>query len=241
MKISANSRRGIGSAVVAFAALATLLTGCAPKPPGCDDPQVAERLQQAIPRDGLKLITDNIEAAGNWQRPGADRLRAQLADFGKSIRVELATITSDGYDGPAKRHACTADLTVKMEGSPVQIGRMHYSIQGTADGKDFVLAIPQYRLILSGVSGAFDIYSEKRKAADVETSTTSNASPGVPARNFCVEDRMNAWKRDFDNRQKALMEEAEKEKREFRPMSPVQEEAESEAQLEKARRICPPA
>ncbi|MBX3655912.1 MAG: hypothetical protein KF686_17150 [Ramlibacter sp.] len=227
----------IGLVTMAF------LSGCAPKPPGCDAPQVAERLQQGIPRDGVKLITDNIEAAGNWQRPGADQLRAWLAGFGKSIKVELATITSDGYDSSAKRHACTADLTVKMEGEPVQIGRMQYSIQGTADGKDFVLALPQYQLILSGVSGAFGIYYEKQKAAaaGAANSPVANASSGAPARNFCVEDLMNAWKRNFDARQQALMLEAESEKREFRPISPVQEEAESEAELQRVRRICPPA
>jgi hypothetical protein len=243
MGSSIKSWRKIPLAVMACTVLATVLSACAPKPPGCDAPQVAERLQQGIPRDGLKLISDNIEAAGNWQRPGADRLRTWLADFGKSIKVELATITSDGYDGSAKRHACTADLTVKMEGAPVQIGRMQYSIQGTADGKDFVLALPQYQLVLGGIGGAFDIYYEKQKAAAINAagSPTSNVSPGAPARNFCVEDLMNAWKRNFDTRQKTLMEEAEKENREFRPMSPVQEEAESEAQLQKARRICPPA
>lgn len=130
-----------------------------------------------------------------------------------------------------------------MEGAPVQIGRMPYSVQGTADGKDFVLALPQYQLVLSGIVGAFDIYNEKQKAAagGATVSTIATASPGAPARNLCVEDLMNAWKRNFDARQQALMLEAESEKREFRPISPVQEEAESEAQLEKARRICPPA
>lgn len=149
----------------AAALLTALLSGCAPKPPDCDDPQVVDRFHRAIVDGGVNLISSNIEAAGNWRRAGADRLRAQLDAFGKSIKVELVTITTNGYDAAAKLHSCSANLMVATDGSPVQIERMPYSIQGTADGKDFVLSSPQYQLVLAGIMGAFDVYQSKARRA----------------------------------------------------------------------------
>ncbi|APW42012.1 hypothetical protein RS694_05310 [Rhodoferax saidenbachensis] len=149
----------------AAALLTALLSGCAPKPPGCDDPQIVDRFRLGIADDGVKQISNNIEAAGNWRRAGANQLRAQLDAFGKSIKVEMVTITTNGYDADAKLHSCSANLMVATDGSPVQIERMPYSIQGTADGKDFVLSSPQYQLVVAGIMGAFDVYQSKARRA----------------------------------------------------------------------------
>jgi hypothetical protein len=50
---------------------------------------------------------------------------------------------------------------------------------------------------------------------------------------------MAAWRKDFDKRQEALIDEAERENREFRPLSLVAEEESREAALQQAQKECP--
>lgn len=49
---------------------------------------------------------------------------------------------------------------------------------------------------------------------------------------------MAAWDKDFQARQRALIEEAEKENREFRPLSAVYEEESKEAAMQQANQVC---
>lgn len=221
---------------------AVAIYGCAPKPPVCDDPQIADLLRQGIPRDGQKSISTNIEAAGNWQRPGADKLRAELDAFTKSIKVELATITTDGYDADAKRHSCMADLTVAMEGddgTPMQIKRMPYSIQGTSDGKDFVLNVPQYGLILSGVSGGFTDYTLRDERAAAVASATAAAQASSESASACVAAKMAAFRRKLDQDLRTEFEEAEAKGYLFKGMSPPAMEEWEEKHMAQAKKECP--
>jgi hypothetical protein len=183
----------------------------------------------------VKTISDNIEAAGNWQGPLAKQLRVQLDAFGKSIKVELATITTDGYDAAAKKHSCSADLTVSMEGTPVQIKRMPYSIQGTSDGKDFVLSVPQYGLILSGVAGAFDDYTvnaERSVAAAAAPVQSSSAAA-------CIDAKMAAFRGKLKQDMSEEAREAEAKGYLFKGLSPPAMEEWEEKHMTQARQECP--
>jgi hypothetical protein len=174
-----------------FAAACIGLVACGDKPPDCADTKVLDRLREAIPRDAVKQISDNIEAAGNWKRPGAQQLRALL----------------DGF------------------------------------GKDFLLNVPDYGFLLGPIGSAFDMHTEKAKASAAAVSSAPDVT--VPATsvagrsNACIDMRMAAWRKDFDGRQDALIAEAERENREFRPLSPMQEEESQAAALEQARKECP--
>jgi hypothetical protein len=224
------------AAVVLIAIIAAVTSGCAPKPPGCDDPQIADRLRQSVPRDGVKVIQVNFDAAGAWQKPGADKLRAQLDAFIKTIKVDLGTITTEGYDSAAKKHSCTADLTVTMDGAPVQIKRLAYSIQGTSDGKDFVLNVPQYELILGEVLGSFNeltVKAERAAAAAAPAPVQSSSASG------CVDAKMAQF------RQKLNLDLSEDAKRAdangelFKGLSPPAMEEWEEKHMAQARRECP--
>lgn len=229
---------------LAIASAAMQLVACAPKVPDCTDAKVLSQIQTAIPRDAVKHISDNIDAAGNWQRPIGAFLRATLDTFGKAIKVDVQRVTTEGADPTARKSQCAAEITISTPDGSNESRRMTYTIQHTADGEDFLLAVMDYGALLGATAGAFDAYSEQAKAAARKSGTVAaNASlvAGAAPKQSCIDDRMAAWKRNFEGRQRALMDEAEKENREFRPLSPVQEDEEAEAALQKARRECPAA
>lgn len=235
--------------VMACMAVCAGLAACGNGPPACDDPKVLDRLREAIPRDAVKQITDNIEAAGNWKRPGAQQLRALLDDFGRGITVQLKDIATDGADPGAKRSSCSVAVTVSTVEGLAASRRMSYSVQRTVDSKDFLLNVPDYGFLLGPIGSAFDIHTEKAKASaavpPAPTATANAAEVVAPATSeaarskTCIDSRMAAWRKDFDGRQEALIAEAEREKREFRPLSPVAEEESREAALQKAQKECP--
>jgi hypothetical protein len=213
-----------------------LLTGCAPKPPNCDDPQIADRLRQSVPRDGLKVIQVNFDAAGAWQKPGADKLRTQLDAFIKTIKVDLATITTEGYDSAAKKHSCTADVTVTMDGAPVQIKRLAYSIQGTSDGKDFVLNVPQFDLILGEVLGSFNeltVKAERAAAAAAPAPVQSSSASG------CVDAKMAQFRQKLKLDMSEEAKDAEAKGELFKGLSPPAMEEWEEKHMAQARQECP--
>jgi hypothetical protein len=226
-----------------FAAACIGLVACGDKPPDCADTKVLDRLREAIPRDAVKQISDNIEAAGNWKRPGAQQLRALLDEFGRGIKVEFKDIGTDGADAAAKRSNCSVAITVNTLEGPTASRRMTYTIQRTVDGKDFLLNVPDYGFLLGPIGSAFDMHTEKAKASAAAVSSAPDVT--VPATsvagrsNACIDMRMAAWRKDFDGRQDALIAEAERENREFRPLSPMQEEESQAAALEQARKECP--
>lgn len=225
-----------------FAVACVGLVACGDKPPDCADAKVLDRLREAIPRDAVKQISDNIEAAGNWKRPGAQQLRALLDGFGRGIKVEFKDIATDGADDAAKRSSCSVAVTVNTLEGLTASRRMTYTIQRTVDGKDFLLNVPDYGFLLGPIGSAFDMHTEKAKASAAAVSAPDAAAPAasVAARgNACIDSRMAEWRKEFDKRQEALMAEAERENREFRPLSPVAEEESREAVLQQAQKECP--
>lgn len=225
-----------------FAAACIGLVACGDKPPDCADTKVLDRLREAIPRDAVKQISDNIEAAGNWKRPGAQQLRALLDEFGRGIAIQFKDIATDGADAAAKRSSCSVAVTVNTLEGLTASRRMTYTIQRAVDGKDFLLNVPDYGFLLGPIGSAFDMHTEKAKASAVAVSAPDAAAPAasVAARsNACIDSRMAEWRKEFDKRQEALMAEAERESREFRPLSPVAEEESREAVLQQAKKECP--
>jgi hypothetical protein len=205
-------------------ALAALVAGCADKPPGCGDAQVLDRISAAIPRDAVNVISNNIEAAGNWKRPGAEQLRTQLDTFGKSIKVQVNSIASDGFDSAAKRHSCTAEVQVSTADGSTESRRMAYTVQGVVDGKDFLLNLSGYEFVLGSVAGAFNNYQMRESAK-------------TPA-NSCVEAKVASAKQELDEALRREAKEAEAKGDLFKGLSPVQEEEWQEKTLQKAQREC---
>jgi hypothetical protein len=201
-----------------------LVTGCADKPPGCADAQVLDRISAAIPRDAVELISNNINAAGNWKRPGAEQLRTQVEAFGKSIKVQVQSITSEGFDSSAKKHSCTAEVQIRTANGSTESHRMAYTVQGTVDGKDFLLNMSGYGFMLSSMAGGFDIYQMR-------------ASAKGPASN-CVEAKMTIARKEMDEVLSRMMKAAEANGEEYRGLNPVQEEEWHEKSLLKARQEC---
>ncbi|WP_395060119.1 hypothetical protein [Polaromonas sp.] len=201
-----------------------LVTGCADKPPGCGDVQVTDRISAAIPRDAVELISNNIRAAGNWKRPGAEKLRTELDTFGKSIKVQVKSIASEGFDPSAKKHSCTADVQITTANGSTESHRMAYTVQGTVDGKDFLLNLSGYSFMLSSMAGGFDIYQ-------MRTSAKAPASS-------CVEAKMAIARKEIDEVLSRMLKAAEAKGEEYRGLNPVQEEEWQEKSLLKARQEC---
>lgn len=201
-----------------------LVTGCADKPPGCGDSQVTDRISAAIPRDAVELISNNIRAAGNWKRPGAERLRAELDAFGESIKVQVKRIASEGFDSSARKHSCTADVHITTANGSTETHRMAYTVQGMVDGKDFLLNLSGYEFVLGSMAGGFNNYQMR-------------ASAKAPT-NSCVEAKMVIAKKEMDQVLDRMMKVAEANKEEYRGLNPVQEQEWEEKSLRKARQEC---
>jgi hypothetical protein len=139
-------------------AVCAALGACADKPPGCTDAKVLDRIKAGIPSDALKLISNNIAAAGN---SGSEQLNGLLDKFGSSMKVEFKNIASDGFDAEAKRYSCAAELEISTVDGPADARRIAYSVQATADGKDFLLSIANYQMILMSMSSSFTDYEIK--------------------------------------------------------------------------------
>lgn len=185
------NRRGLVCATTA-AICAVLLAGCSAKPPGCDSPQVLKKLQDSVPAEAAELVSGNIKAAGIWDRPAGLRAREQLTTFIKSVKVELGSITSNGYEDAAKRHLCSADISLTMLGNSVRTTRIQYSTQGTTDGKDFILESPQYQLILTAVGVGFVDYqlqqdNRAREEAVAKSKESATACEAAKMQNYKVE------------------------------------------------------
>jgi hypothetical protein len=190
----------------------------------------------------VKQITDNIEAAGNWKRPGAQQLRACWMNSGAASRLSSRTSPPMALT-TAKRSSCSVAVTSTQWKAWTSSRRVSYTVQRTVDSKDFLLNVPDYEFLLGAIGGSFDVHTEKAKAsAPQPTAATAAAAPAasVAARsNACIDSRMAEWRKDFDKRQEALIAEAERENREFRPLSPVAEEESREAVLQQAQKECP--
>lgn len=205
------------------------LCACADKTPDCANPEVLGRISADLPHQAVTGITSNIDRAGNWERPGADRLRSQLDTFGKSIKVQFKNITSDGFDANARKHSCSADLEVVSIGRQPGTVRIAYSVQGTTDGKDFILRTSdEYQYLLGMLFGAFDEYSVKSNLAQRGNSQAQG----------CIEAKIAEAKRELDAAMDVEAKQAEKEGYAFRGQSPVQEEEWKEKTLQKATLAC---
>jgi hypothetical protein len=148
-----------------FAAVCAGLVACGDKPPDCAEAKVLDRLREAIPQDAVKRITDNIEAAGNWKRPGAQQLRALLDEFGRGIKVEFKDIATDGADPTAKRSSCSVAINVNTVEGLASSQRVTYTVQRTVDSKEFLLNVPGYEFLLGAIGGSFDVHVEKARAS----------------------------------------------------------------------------
>lgn len=209
--------------------LCASMVACSDRTPDCTNPEVLGRISADLPNKVVNGISSNIDRAGNWNRPGADRLRSQLDSFGKSIKVQLKNITSDGFDANARIHRCSADFEVVSVGRQPGTVRIAYSVQGTADGKDFILRTSNdYQFLLGMLSGAFDEYT-------VKNSPPQSDSPQASA---CIESKMAEAKRELDAAMDIEAKKAEKEGYTFRGQSPVQEEEWKERNLQKATQAC---
>jgi hypothetical protein len=233
------------SKAMMFSAACIGLVACGNGPPDCADTKVLDRLRAAIPQDAVKQIADNIKAAGNWKRPGAQQLRALLDEFGRGIKVEFKDIATDGADPTAKRSSCSVAVTVKTVEGLASSRRVSYTVQRTADSKDFLLNVADYEFLLGAIGGSFDVHAEKAMASATVPSAPIAMPVAVDApvasgvrRSVCIDSRIAAWRKDFDGRQTALIAEAERENREFRPLSPVAEEESREAAFQQAQKEC---
>lgn len=146
--------RGITSQAIGLV-LAGLAAGCAEKPIGCADPRVLDRISEAIPRDGIKHAEGQI---GSATSEDAERARNLLVTFGKSLKVQVKNIASEGFDAGAKKYRCTADLHIASVLGPFTPRRMTYTVQGMLDGKDFLINIPEYEIVINHVYSGYVLY-----------------------------------------------------------------------------------
>jgi hypothetical protein len=104
------------------------LAGCAKKPPACGADET-----MALAR---KVIIDNArEAPAVFQyfqsaaTIDPDKLMEKYLD---SVKLQLTSITSDGYDDKAKRNSCHAQMSIKADGVDLS-GSVAYTTQVTED------------------------------------------------------------------------------------------------------------
>ncbi len=153
----------IATGLIPVAIAAVALSGCAPKPPACDDAAVASTIHQ--------LVMDHVTDSMDLKKPiGRDALsgyyftalslkampratdrehipglqQAALAGYTGGASTILSAVTTDGYDSQARRHSCKATIKLqsKATGQTMEVRGVPYTVQGTAKAGEFLVESP---------------------------------------------------------------------------------------------------
>ncbi len=148
----------LAATLAPLALVTALLSACAGKPPGCDDPAVVTTLQGLVmdpALDALDLVkpfardarssyfVGKLFAKRNWRetdRPQIEALHQDaLARYRDGISASLSGVTTDGYDSQARRHQCKATLKLqsKASGQIMESRGVVFTVQGTAKSGEF--------------------------------------------------------------------------------------------------------
>lgn len=144
--------------------LAMLLSGCNTKPPACGDEKAVASIKNLLANEINKnLISD--ESYQSDPKP--------VANFFKTLKFTVNTITSDGYDEQAKRYSCHSKLDVEFLDKEGHFN-IDYTTQTTEDKKDdFVITVGNGKSIIAEISRYGLDYSLKNHFAGTWTGTYS--------------------------------------------------------------------
>lgn len=93
-------------ATTLFAAV-TLLSGCAPKPPGCSDAETADVVSQIF----YETTTESFKSL-TTQSPD----NAEAAKRVSELRLDL--VRTDGYDEKSRKHVCQGNAILQFKDTP---------------------------------------------------------------------------------------------------------------------------
>ena len=152
---------------------AVLLSGCAAKPPACDDAAVARTIQSLVLEsalDALDLVkpiardsrssyfAGKLYSRRNWRESDRAQMKAQheqaLARYRDGISTSLSSVTTDGYDSNARRHQCKATIRIESTASSqaMEARAVAYTVQATAKIGDFQVEIAEVENFITLVS-----------------------------------------------------------------------------------------
>lgn len=222
-------RPRFGRLVPAAGLVIALLNACGSKPPACGDEQTITLVKS--------VILDHWRESTTLNR-AKDEFSQYVVEYANGLKVEVRDIVSDGYNVDARKHSCTGVVALTTVSGASFSAPRNFTSQATADGNGkFVVQVAAVDVLLQSLTHdllQYMVDAEKRSLEAKKSAVTAASQQA----NACVEDRMSAWSKDFQGRQDALMAEAEKENREYRPLSPVQEEESKEAAMQQANQVC---
>lgn len=213
--------------------LLSTLIGCGQKPPNCVDPQLGPLAKSILVDDQMKELIRLVESRTPLSaQENMVGYKKRMADFTSAVQVSMKDIVSNGYDSEARRYSCAAEFVLVFPTAQKASARRDFYVQGTAekDGK-FLLSI-------NGIDAFTKAVVVESQTYEIQKLTQEEKNRAAPKPSSCVQERVAAWRKTWDDRQHALMDEAEREKREFRPMPIPQMEQEEEAATRKAENEC---
>lgn len=229
MKRHLLQRARLGMLVLATGLVIALLNACSSKPPACGDDQTVGLVKT--------IIVDRWKEVTTLNRP-KDEQTPHVIEYANGLKVEVRDIVSDGYNADARKHSCTGVVVLTTVSGASFTATRNFTSQATAEGSGkFVVQVADVDpLVLSMTNDLLHYMGDANEKRLLEAKkATAAADQQTKA---CIDARMEAWDKDFQARQRALMDEAEKENREFRPLSVVYEEESKEAAMQQANQVC---
>jgi hypothetical protein len=132
-----------------------LTVACAKKPSGCADTETRETIKNLF----IKNFRLKIYHPSYTEDP-----KQLLDNYIKSIKIELTSIISNGYDENAKKYSCRADFSVKTVSGEEYSRKINYSSQLTQDKQELsYIEIQAFTPFIEAVALDFIFYFEKNK------------------------------------------------------------------------------
>ena len=141
--------------LAALAIAATLLAGCAKKPPGCGDAETFQTIHS--------MVVNNVKAsmpppAGAAFLQADDPEKIQEGYF-STLKVEIVNVVSDGYIDQARKFTCRGSLTISTASGEKLSRDIVYSTQRTED-KDggFLVEVQAFQPFVVAVNSDLAMY-----------------------------------------------------------------------------------
>lgn len=229
MKRHPLQRARFGKLLLATGLVIALLNACSSKPPACGDEQTVSLVRT--------IIVDRWKEMTTLNRP-KDEYSPYVVEYANGLKVEVRDIVSDGYNADARKHSCTGLVVVSTTSGATFSASRNFTSQATAEGGGkFVVQVADLDPFFVSLSNDLLHYMGDANEKRLLQAKKATAAADQQTR-ACIEARMAAWDKDFQARQRALIDEAEKENREFRPLSVVYEEESKEAAMQQANQVC---
>lgn len=138
--------------------LALLLSACAPKPPGCADPQVADTAKGMLADRAAKGLEDEM-------KDDPDNL---VRGFLDGTKVEFVQVLNEGYAADKRKQSCRANLRIVTPADRVLENQVKYTVQVTEDAKSqYVLELESGQMYVMALqSAAQKHYKDSRWAGN---------------------------------------------------------------------------